>query len=111
MTRPSRRATKTISFRGAPGNVVRQVHSGSPNIIYDGLNLDAGGAKTTGAVFENGGGDNNTFRNGPIGNVVDEKAALVDGSTSPSTTCASTTPSCAPTASTWSASTRSSSRA
>jgi hypothetical protein len=31
-------------------------------------------------VFENGGGANNTFRNGSIGNVVDEKAALVDGS-------------------------------
>jgi hypothetical protein len=56
------------------------LHSGSPNISFDGLNLDAGGAKTTGgAVFENGGGDYNSFRNGSIGNVTDEKAALVDG--------------------------------
>ena len=71
--------SKTISFRGAPGNLIRQLHSGSPNISYDGLNLDAGGAKTSGAVFENGGGDNNSFVNGSIGNVSDEKAALVDG--------------------------------
>ena len=72
--------TKTLTFRGAPGNVVRLVHSGSPNLTYDGLNLDAGGGTPTGAVFENGGGANNTFRNGSIGNVVDQKAALVDGS-------------------------------
>jgi fibronectin type III domain protein len=72
--------TKTITFRGSPGNLVRQVHSGSPNITYDGLNVDAGGATTSGAAFENGGGDYVTFRNGRIGNVSNEKAALVDGS-------------------------------
>jgi hypothetical protein len=71
--------TKTITFRGSAGNLIGQVHSGSPNINYDGLNLDAGGTQTSGAVFENGGGDYNSFRNGSIGNVRDEKAALVDG--------------------------------
>jgi hypothetical protein len=72
--------TKTITFRGSAGNLVRQVHSGSPNITYDGLNVDAGGAQTSGAAFENGGGAFVTFRNGRIGNVSNEKAALVDGS-------------------------------
>ena len=72
--------TKTITFRGSAGNLVRQVHSGSPNITYDGLNVDAGGAVTSGAAFENGGGAFVTFRNGRIGNVSNEKAALVDGS-------------------------------
>jgi hypothetical protein len=55
------------------------LHSGSANITYDGLNVDCGGMKTQGACFENGGGATNAFRNGSIGNVVDEKAALVDG--------------------------------
>jgi len=72
--------TKAVTFRGMPGNVIRQVHSGAPNITFTGLNLDAGGRQTQGAVFENGGGDHVVFRNGRIGNVVDEKAAVVDGS-------------------------------
>jgi Right handed beta helix region len=65
------------------GNTVRQIHSGSPNLTYDGINVDAAGAKLTGsdgAVFENGGADNLVFRNGSIGGVVDQKGALVDGS-------------------------------
>jgi len=69
-----------VALGAGRGNVVRLVHSGSPNLTYDGLNLDAGGGTPTGAVFENGGGANNSFRNGSIGNVVDQKAALVDGS-------------------------------
>ena len=72
--------TKTINFRGSAGNLISQLHSGSPNITYDGLNVDAGGAHTSGAAFENGGGAFVTFRNGRIGNVSNEKAALVDGS-------------------------------
>jgi hypothetical protein len=71
--------TKTLTFRGQPGAVVRQINSGSPNLTFDGLDVNAGGGKTSGAVFQNGGGDNVTFRNGSIGNVVDEKGALVDG--------------------------------
>jgi hypothetical protein len=73
------RGTKTLTFRGEAGAVVRQINSGSPNLTYDGIDLDAGGGQTSGAVFQNGGGDNVTFRNGRIGNVTDEKGALVDG--------------------------------
>jgi hypothetical protein len=75
--------TKAVTFHGVAGNKVKQIHSGSPNITYDGINADAGGAQlagSDGAVFENGGGDNDVFRNGSIGNVVDQKGALVDGS-------------------------------
>lgn len=69
--------TKTLTFKGEVGNVIRQVHIGSPNLTFDGLNLDAGGQKTQqGAVFENGGSPF-VFKNGSIGNVVDEKGALV----------------------------------
>lgn len=71
--------TKAITFLGQPGNAVRQLHVGSPNMTFDGINVDAGGAKTSGAAFENGGGDNLVFKNGSIGNVTDEKGALVDG--------------------------------
>ena len=78
-----------------PGERVRLVHSGSPNLTYDGLNLDAGGGTPTGAVFENGGGDEQHLpqrldrqRRRPEGGARRRRA------TSPSTTCASTTPSC-----------------
>jgi chitodextrinase len=71
--------TKTLTFTGESGNVVRQIHSGSDNLTFDGIVIDAGGQKTTGAAFENGGGENVTFKNGRIGNVTDEKGALVDG--------------------------------
>lgn len=70
--------TKTLTFRGQTGNKVRQLVFGSPNLTFDGINVDAGGAKTSGAAFENG-GDRFTFKNGSIGNVVDEKGALVTG--------------------------------
>ena len=61
---------------------MRQIHSGSPNLTYDGINADAGGATlggSDGAVFENGGGDSFVFKNGSIGNVGDQKGAMVDG--------------------------------
>lgn len=70
--------TKPITFRGEIGNLVRQLHVGSPNITFDGIHVDAGGSKTVGAAFESGG--NVTFKNGSIGNVIDEKGALVAGS-------------------------------
>ena len=71
--------SKTLTYTGEAGNVVRQVHSGSDNLTFDGIVIDGGGQKTTGAGFENGGGDNVTFRNGRIGNIADEKGALVSG--------------------------------
>lgn len=68
--------TKTLTFKGAAGNKVRQIHFGSPNMIFDGIVVDAGATRTSGAAFENG-GDSFLFKNGSIGNVVDEKGALV----------------------------------
>jgi hypothetical protein len=49
------------------------------NVVYDGINVDAGGVKTAGAAFELG-GSNSTVRNARVGNVVDEKAMLASGS-------------------------------
>jgi chitodextrinase len=73
--------TKQLTFRGEPGNAVRQLHFGSPNLTFDGINVDAGGAKlggSDGATFENG-GRAFTFKNGSIGNVVDQKGAMING--------------------------------
>jgi chitodextrinase len=71
--------SKTLTFIGETGAVVRQIHSGSDNLTFDGIVIDGGGQKTTGAGFENGGGDNVTFKNGRIGDIADEKGALVSG--------------------------------
>lgn len=75
------RGTKTLTFRGEPGNKVRQIHFGSPNLTFDGINVDASNAMlggSDGALFENG-GEPFVFKNGSIGNVRDQKGALVDG--------------------------------
>lgn len=75
------RGTKTLTFKGETGNSIRQIHIGSPNLTFDGINADARGAQlggSDGAVFENG-GEPFTFKNGSIGNVVDQKGSLVDG--------------------------------
>ena len=69
---------KELTFHGQPGNKVRQIHFGSGHFTFDGIDVDAGGVKTSGAAFENGGAPF-VFRNGAIGNVTDEKGALVDG--------------------------------
>jgi hypothetical protein len=74
---------KAVTFRGLPGNKIRQLMSDADNVTYDGLDLDAGGAKTDGAVFETGGASRVTFRNGRIGNVMDQKGALFGGQESP----------------------------
>lgn len=71
--------TKDLTFRGERGNKVRQINFGSPNLTFDGINVDGEGTKTSGALFENG-GDPFVFKNGSIGDVVDEKGALVTGS-------------------------------
>lgn len=68
--------TKTLTFRGATGNRVRQIHFGSPNLTFDGISVDGGMVAQTGAGLENGGAPF-IFRNGSIGNVLDEKGALV----------------------------------
>jgi len=78
--------TKSVTFRGVAGNKIRKLHSFASNVTYDGLDLDAGQTKTTGAVYETNGERNVTFRNGRIGNVVDEKGAMIAGSSNTSPT-------------------------
>ncbi len=75
--------SKPVTFLGQPGNKSRQVLNDADNVTYDGLNVDAGGTTTTYAVFETGGASGVTFKNGRIGNVVDEKGALIGGQGSP----------------------------
>ena len=74
--------SKSVTFRGVAGNKIRQVKSQASNITFDGLDMDAGGTKTTGAVFEHGGASNVTLKNSRVGNVVDEKGAMLGGSSS-----------------------------
>jgi hypothetical protein len=70
--------TKSLTFKGEPGNKVRQLINNAANVTFDGLDVDAGGGTTTWAVFESH-AENVTFKNGRIGNVVDEKGALLGG--------------------------------
>jgi hypothetical protein len=77
---------KAVTVQGLPGNKIRQLKSDADNITFDGLDLDAGGGKTTGAVFEHGGAFNVTLKNSRVGNVVDEKGAMLAGNSNPSPT-------------------------
>jgi chitodextrinase len=70
--------TKAVTFRGGRDVVVRQIWNRSSNVVYDGINVDAGGVKTSGAAFELG-GSNVTVKNARVGNVVDEKGMLATG--------------------------------
>jgi hypothetical protein len=74
--------SKRVTFVGAPGNVIRKLDNNASNVTFDGLNLDAGGGTPSTAVLENHGepgGRNMTFMNGRIGNVVDQKGAVLGG--------------------------------
>ena len=82
----ARAATRPSRSAAWPGNKIRQLKSDADNITYDGLDLDAGGTKTTGAVFEHGGAFNVTLKNSRVGNVIDEKGAMLGGSSSTSPT-------------------------
>ena len=62
------------------GTRFRQLYSNFDNIVFDGLDIDAGRAKTSGGAAFESHGDNATFKNGQIGNVTDEKGALISGS-------------------------------
>jgi hypothetical protein len=68
--------TKAVTFRGAAGARLRQLDSAASNVVFDSLEVD--GAFTKALVFHSN-GDNASFRNGRIGNVTDEKGALVSG--------------------------------
>ncbi len=76
--------TKTVTVHGAPGNKLRQLINHADNITFDGLDIDAGMTTPNGAAFEamsEPGGHNVTFKHGRIGNVVDQKGAVLGGST------------------------------
>lgn len=69
--------TKAVTFRGAAGARLRELDNFADNVTFDGIEVDAQFAKVSG--FENHGAANVTFQNGRIGNVTDEKGAVVSG--------------------------------
>jgi hypothetical protein len=74
--------SKQVVVQGAPGNKVRKLDNHASNITFDGVDVDAGMTTPNGAAFENHvgpGGINVTFMDGRIGNVVDQKGALLGG--------------------------------
>ena len=72
--------SKRVTVKGVSGTRFRQLYSNFDNVVFDGLQIDAGRAKTSGGAAFESHGDNATFKNGSIGNVTDEKGALVSGS-------------------------------
>lgn len=71
------RGAKAVTFRGAPGAKLRELDNFADNVTYDGIEVDSNFEKVSG--FENRDGANVTFKNGRIGNVTDEKGALISG--------------------------------
>jgi chitodextrinase len=71
--------SKQVTIKGVTGTRFRQLYSQFDNVTFDGLDIDAGGIKTSGGAAFESHGDNATFKNGRIGNVSDEKAALISG--------------------------------
>ena len=71
---------KRVTVQGASGNKVRKLDNHASNITFNGIDVDAGMTKPNGAAFENHVGPdgmNVAFVNGRIGNVVDQKGALL----------------------------------
>ena len=74
--------TKTVTFRGSEGTIVRRLENRASNITFEAIDVDAGGRKPPSAAFENigdRGGRNVTFRDGRIGNILDQKGVLLGG--------------------------------
>jgi hypothetical protein len=69
--------SKAVTFQGAAGATLRELDNHADKVTFDGIDVDAGFAATVG--FENHGAADVTFRNGRIGNVTDDKGALVSG--------------------------------
>ena len=67
---------RPIIFKGDPGAKLRALDNAASGVTFSGLDVDAAFAKTL--AFHNS-GNNASFRNGRIGNVTDEKGALVSG--------------------------------
>ncbi|MDA0180312.1 hypothetical protein OJ997_08395 [Solirubrobacter phytolaccae] len=70
-------SAKAVAFVAAPGTKLRQLSNDASNVSFDGFELDGQFAKAP--TFGNN-GNSVTFKNGRIGNVTDEKGALVSGS-------------------------------
>jgi hypothetical protein len=70
--------SKALTFRGTAGATVRQLVNHASNVTFDGVDVDANFTTPAGAAFESD-GSNVTFQNGSIGNVIDEKGALLGG--------------------------------
>ena len=75
--------SKAVTFRGVPGNKSASSSTTPTTSRSTGSTSTRAARKTTGAVFETGGDVNITFKNGRIGNVVDEKGAMIGGQASP----------------------------
>jgi hypothetical protein len=71
--------SKAVTFRGLPGNKVRKLDNYSANVTFDGLDIDANFTTPNGAALESHGVPNVTFKNGRVGNVIDQKGALFGG--------------------------------
>ena len=68
--------SKAVVFKGSGLPKLRQLDNAASNVVFDGLEVD--GAFAEALTFHNS-GDNSGFKNGRIGNVTDEKGALVSG--------------------------------
>jgi hypothetical protein len=71
--------SKAVTFRGLRGNKVRKLDNYSANVTFDGIDVDAAFKTPDGAAFESHGVPNVTFKNGRVGNVIDQKGALLGG--------------------------------
>jgi hypothetical protein len=71
--------TKAITIRGAAGNKIRQLHNYADNVTFDGVDVDANRGTPNGAVLELHGSANVTFKNGRVGNTIDQKGAVFGG--------------------------------
>jgi hypothetical protein len=71
--------SKAITFRGLSGNKIRKLDNHSANMTFDGLDIDANFGTPAGAAFENHGVANVTLKNSRVGNVIDQKGALLGG--------------------------------
>jgi hypothetical protein len=71
--------SKAITFQGLPGNKIRKLDNYSANVTFDGLDIDAGFGTPNGAAFESHGVANVALKNSRVGNVIDQKGALLGG--------------------------------
>ena len=68
--------SRRVTFKAESGTKLRGLESSASSVTFDGFDID--GAFTKQLAFHSN-GDSATFRNGRIGNVTDEKGALVSG--------------------------------